>query len=74
MPETIPAPGGDEAAAVERLRQALARLQAHEGMFKPSPLCGPLDRETWLRLHLLHCSHHLSFLIPRTQRGASTAS
>jgi hypothetical protein len=65
LPGTVPAPGGDEAAAVERLRQAVARFRAHAGPFHPSPLFGDMDRETATQLQLIHCAHHLSVLIPR---------
>ena len=61
---TIPRAGGNEAEAVERLRTAANRLQHHNGEFKPSPLFGQLDKESWLQLHRLHAAHHLGFLIP----------
>ncbi len=65
MPETVPQPGGDETASVERFRQIAARFRAHHGQFHPSPLFGKMDRETLTQLQLIHCSHHLSFLIPK---------
>lgn len=65
IPQTVPAPGRDEAPDVERLRRMVARFQAHDGPIQPSPLFGPMDRETATRLQLLHCAHHLGFLIPR---------
>jgi hypothetical protein len=65
MPETVAAAGGDETAAVERLRQTVARFKAHTGPLHPSPLFGPLDKEAATRLQLVHCAHHLSFLVPR---------
>jgi hypothetical protein len=64
--ETVPAPGGDEAAAVERLRQVISRFQKQDGELYPSPLFGELDRETWRQVQLIHCAHHLSFLLPRS--------
>jgi hypothetical protein len=63
--ESVPAPGGDEAAAVERLRQAVARFRAHAGPLHPSPLFGVMDHQTATQLQLVHCAHHLSALIPR---------
>ena len=62
---TVPAPGGDEAAAVERLRQVIARFRAHTGPFHASPLFGAWDREAATHVQLIHCAHHLGFLIPR---------
>ncbi|MGC1273723.1 MAG: DUF1569 domain-containing protein [Planctomycetaceae bacterium] len=63
--ETVPPPGGDEAAAVGRLRQTVERFKAYDGPLHPSPLFGDLDRETASRMQLLHCAHHLGFLVPR---------
>ena len=63
--ETVPAPGGDEAAAVELLRQTAARLQSHGGQRYGSPIFGEIDRASLIRLQLIHCAHHLSFLAPR---------
>jgi hypothetical protein len=65
IPETIPDPGGDEAAAVERFRQIVGRFQTHQGPLNPSPLFGEMDYETLTQLNLIHCSHHLGFLIPK---------
>ena len=62
--ESVPAPGGDESAAVERLRQTAERWGRH-GEFLPSPLFGRMDREQWTRFQCIHCAHHLSFLVPR---------
>jgi hypothetical protein len=67
FPETVPPPGGDEAAAVQRFCQLVTRFQAHDGRYHPSPLFGAMDRETLTQLQLIHCSHHLSFLMPREQ-------
>jgi hypothetical protein len=67
--ETVPPPGGDEAAALERLARAVARFEAHTGPLHPSPLFGELSREQWRQLQLIHCGHHLSFL-----REASAAT
>lgn len=60
----LPAPGGDEAAAVARLSQLLQRMEAHAGEFHPSPFFGHLTPQQWRDLHLIHCAHHLGFLMP----------
>ena len=65
FPETVPPPGSDQAAAVERLRDVAGRFKTHQGKFQPSPLFGDLDRETMTRLQLIHCAHHLSFLVKK---------
>jgi hypothetical protein len=66
--ETVPARGGDAKAAVERLCAVVLRFCSHEGELHPSPVFGEMDRETLAQLQLLHCSHHLSFLIPEAER------
>jgi hypothetical protein len=66
---TIPSPGGNEAEAVERLRRAVTRFEAHDGPLCPSPIFGVLDRVQWRRLQLIHCAHHLGFLRPNSQEG-----
>lgn len=65
--ETIPPPGGNDADAVERLRQMVERFKNHDGPLHPSPLFGDLDRETATRMQRLHCAHHLGFLVPRSR-------
>lgn len=56
--------GGDEAVAIDRLRRAVERLEAHRGGLIASPLFGALSHEEWLHLHRVHCAHHLGFLRP----------
>jgi hypothetical protein len=65
MPESVPPPGGDPAAAVARLRAAAERFKAHTGPVHPSPLFGQLTKDEGLKLNLIHCAHHLSFLTPK---------
>jgi hypothetical protein len=65
LPESVPPPNGDDAAAVARFREAVRHFQAHSGPFHDSPIFGPLDRDTATRLQLIHCVHHLSFLVPK---------
>jgi hypothetical protein len=67
FPASVPAPGGDEAAAVDRLRRAVERFQAHQGEYHPSPLFGAVSRDEANRMQLLHCAHHLGFLIPESR-------
>lgn len=62
---TIQAAGGNEAEAVEELRDAVTRLLTHAGPFQTSPLFGMLDKETLIKLHRIHAAHHLSFLVPK---------
>jgi Protein of unknown function (DUF1569) len=67
LPQTVPPPGGDEAAAVAQLRQTIERFKRHDGPFHPSTLYGQMTRDEWTRLNLIHCAHHLSFLVPRSR-------
>lgn len=61
----LPAAGGDVAAAVARLTNALDRVFTHQGELHASPFFGYLTPAEWRRLHLIHCAHHLSFLEPK---------
>jgi hypothetical protein len=67
-PQTVAPATEDQAAAIDNLRRAVARFQAHTGEFLPSPLFGPTDREQTLQLQLVHCAHHLSFLLPNEEQ------
>ena len=66
LKETVFAPGGNDAAAVAKLRETVERFKAHAGPFHPSPLLGQLTRGGWVRVNLAHCAHHLSFLVPKS--------
>ena len=58
-----PTAGGDEAEAVKQLQELLERLKTQTKVY-PSPFFGTLTKAQWLKLHTLHCNHHLSFLVP----------
>jgi len=57
-----PAPTSTEEGAAE-LRAAIARLEREPGRAK-HPMLGNLSKEEWDKVHLIHASLHLSFLIP----------
>ncbi len=59
-----PAPGGDVAEAVQRVTDLLRRVRTHTGEFHPHPFFGALSPEQTRDMHLIHCAHHLGFLIP----------
>jgi Protein of unknown function (DUF1569) len=61
----LPAPGGDEAAAVARFKQTVERLKTHQGDLLASPFFGYLTPEQWRDLHVIHAGHHLGFLQPK---------
>ena len=62
----LPEPGGDEAAALARFREALKRFVDHPGDYQPSPFFGIVSREESQELNLIHCRHHLGYLIPKS--------
>jgi Protein of unknown function (DUF1569) len=66
MPQTVPAAGGDERAAVDTLRAVVDRAKAFDRDPIPSPFFGPMTRDEWVRLQKMHCAHHLSFLVPKS--------
>ena len=63
--QTVPTAGGDADGAVQGLKQSIERFRGHAGEYRPSPLFGQLTREQAAQLQLVHCGHHLSFLVPR---------
>ena len=65
MPQSVPVPGGDDAAGVAKFRETVNRVKLFAGTLLPSPFFGPMDHETALKLQLVHSAHHLSFLVPK---------
>jgi hypothetical protein len=65
-PQTAPkAETVTDEAGVQKLREVIARMKTWQGSLHPSPLFGPMDREMWTKVNLLHCEHHLGFLAPK---------
>lgn len=64
-PDSIVASGGNESAAVMKFKEIIERFKNHTGEIHLSPLFGKMSRDELLRLHLIHCAHHLSFLTPK---------
>jgi len=46
----------------EALEVAIGRYLAHGGPLHAHPLFGAMSRETWDRVHCVHCAHHLSLV------------
>lgn len=65
MPETVYEAGGSQEQAIERLARSLERLSEAKGALYPSPVFGAMTKEELVRLQLVHCAHHLGFLIPK---------
>ena len=65
-PETVP--GENELTdeqGVQKLQQTVDRLASYTGSLHPSPLFGPMDKATLIKVSLLHAAHHLSYLEPK---------
>jgi len=55
----------DEREEAEGLRQAIAHYTASPGPVIAHRRFGPLTRDEWDRIQLIHVAHHLSFAVPR---------
>ena len=66
-PYLVPADAEADEAGLDALRAALGRLKGHAGELHPHPVFGKLTPAQWKDLHLWHCEHHLSFLLPRAK-------
>ena len=54
----------DDDACVQRLRDAVERLEQHSGPLHPHPFFGTMSKAEVNHLQALHAGHHLSFLVP----------
>ena len=66
--EVIPSATLSEREEAEGLRQAIAHYQASPGPVIAHRRFGPLTRDEWDRIQLIHVAHHLSFAVPRRER------
>ena len=64
-----PKPDLDARAEAEALRASIRLFGSHNGPYAEHPLAGPMGRETWERLHRIHCAHHLAFAVPDVGGG-----
>jgi hypothetical protein len=60
----LPGPSHDESAAIEQLHSEVSAFQQMTTPPCPHPFFGPLTKQQWNELALIHAAHHLSFLIP----------
>jgi hypothetical protein len=63
-PELMPADTRSAREEADGLRQAIAHYKASTGPVIPHRIFGPLTKQEWDRLQLIHVAHHLSFAIP----------
>ena len=69
MKQTVHAAGGiDDATSVLRLKEMIERFRSHRDPYFPSPMFGDLSAAEGLSLQLIHCAHHLSFLVPKNSK------
>jgi hypothetical protein len=65
-PWWLPGPTHDESAAVNQFHADIAAFDALTTAPYPHPFFGPLTKQQWNDLVLIHAAHHLSFLVPRS--------
>jgi hypothetical protein len=69
-PERI-TPGKDVGdAAIDEFLTTLEELKDYRVEFAPHPRLGNLSHRGFFKLHLIHCAHHLGFLMPTSGRRA----
>jgi hypothetical protein len=73
MPEGIPSgattpPQACDDTSIDALAAAFAALDAYPHARLMVGRCGPVPTDEVRQLHLLHCAHHLSFLVPTSVR------
>lgn len=68
-PQVLPADTHGDREEAEGLRQAIAHYRASPGPVIPHRLFGPLSKDEWDRLQLIHFAHHLSFAVPLESEG-----
>ena len=66
----LPGPSHDESAALDQFRSEISAFQEMTTTPFPHPFFGPLTKQQWNDLALIHAAHHLSFLIPRDSEVA----
>ena len=66
IPVTVFPPSAlDEHEAIQAFGRTIQRFDSFNDMIRPSPVFGSMDYETARKLQLIHCAHHLGFLIPK---------
>ncbi|MCB0354397.1 MAG: DUF1569 domain-containing protein [Bdellovibrionales bacterium] len=55
----------DDETERKRFVEAVNTFRNHQGEYLPNPAFGRISRSQWEQLQLVHCSHHLSFLVPK---------
>ncbi|HVT82031.1 MAG TPA: DUF1569 domain-containing protein [Phycisphaerae bacterium] len=64
-PERVVPPEDVGEEVIDQFLGTLQRLQTFKGPFAPHRLFGEVPFDDYVRLHLIHASHHLGHLIPK---------
>ena len=64
--DMVAKPGQDEAEAVSQFKQMVDRVDQFPGPFQTHPFFGRLTDDEWRQFHLIHISHHFSFVAPKS--------
>ena len=64
-PEPVTPPADAPAAVVDEFIADNEKFNAHRGPFSTHRLFGNVTDQELKRLHLIHCAHHLSHLVPK---------
>jgi len=62
---------GDDAAAVAQFKATIERFRGFGPINVAHPFMGQLTTDQWHDFHLIHASHHLSFLVPKPPQEPS---
>jgi hypothetical protein len=63
-PDPMVPPADAPESAIDDLIASLKQLKAYKGKIAPHRLFGEIPDAEARRLNLIHCAHHLSYLIP----------
>jgi hypothetical protein len=64
-PPFVPSENCDCTEAITHLKATIARARAFPGPMPRHPVFGQITPDQWREFILIHCAHHLSFLVPR---------
>ena len=68
-PEIVVPPPDAPDSAIDDMLEALDLLKDFRGPFAPHRMLGEVEPDKFVRLHMIHCSHHLSLLAPTKLSG-----
>ncbi len=63
-PERAVPPANAPDASIDEFIGTLGKFKTFSGPFAPHRLFGSITDSDWIKLHLIHCAHHLGHLVP----------